>query len=68
MLQGKWEPQDQCLHINLLEMRAVTQALQGFSLPADTTVLVSSDNSTIISHYNRYAVYEPIMYFITRKF
>ena len=33
-LQEKWEPQEQRLHINLLEMRALVKVLQGFpSLP-----------------------------------
>ena len=48
MIQGKWEPEEQLLHINLLEMRAVTKALQKFSFPQNATVLVSSDNSTVV--------------------
>ena len=42
MLHGKWEPQGQHFHINLLEMRAVAKALLGFSFPPGATVLVSS--------------------------
>ena len=33
-----------------MEMRAVANALLGFSLPPGFTVLVSSDNSTIVSY------------------
>ena len=51
MLQGKWEPQKQRLHINLLEMRAVANALLGFSFPPGATVLVSLDNSTVFYIY-----------------
>ena len=50
------EPQDQPLHIKLLEMKAVTKPLQGFSLPLDATVLVSSDNSTVISYFKSLSV------------
>ena len=46
MLQGKWDPQEQRLHINLLEMRAVAKAFQGFSLPPEA-------NSTGVSYINR---------------
>ena len=53
MLQGKWKPQEQHLHINLLEIRAVAKALEGFSFPQGTTVLVFSDNSTVVSNINR---------------
>ena len=53
MLPRKWEPQEQCLHINLLEMRAVAKALLGFSFPPGATVQVSLDNSTVVSYINR---------------
>ena len=53
MLQGKWEPWEQQIHINLLEMRPVFKALLGFSLLWGATVLVSSDNSTVVSYINR---------------
>ena len=42
MLQGKKEPREQRLHINLLEMRAVTKALQVSSLPLIAMILVYS--------------------------
>ena len=51
MLQGKWEVQEQCLHINLLEMRAVSKALQEFPIPQNASVLVSLD--TVVSYINR---------------
>ena len=50
MLQGKWEPQEQRLHSNLLEMRAVAK---GFSFAPGAKVLVSSDNSMVVSYINR---------------
>ena len=52
-LQGKWEPQEQGLHINILEMRVVAKALVGFSFPLGITVLMSSDNSTVVSYINK---------------
>ena len=48
MLQRKWELQKQRLHVNLLYMRAVSKAFQGFYLPLDATVLVSWDTSNVI--------------------
>ena len=53
MLQGKWDPQEQRLHINLLEIRAVAKALAGFSFPLGSTVLVSLDNSMVVSCINK---------------
>ena len=53
MRQRKWEPQEQRLHFNLLEIRAVAKALQWCPLPLDATVLVSSDNSTVVPYINR---------------
>ena len=53
MLQGKWEPLEQQFCINLLEMRAVSKAFQGFSFPPYDTVVVSLDNSTMVSYINR---------------
>ena len=47
-----WEPQEQQFHTNLLEMTAVAKALLEFFLQG-TTVLVSSDNSTVVSYINR---------------
>ena len=51
MVQGKWEPQEH-LYINLLVLQAVAKTLLGFSVPLGATVLVSSDNSTVISFIN----------------
>ena len=39
MFQCKWEPQEQQLHIKLLEMRAVAKALLGFSRRHSSIVL-----------------------------
>ena len=52
-LQGKWKPQEQCLHIIMLEIRAADKAPLGFSLFLGITALVSSDNSTIVSYIKR---------------
>ena len=51
-LQGRWSPQEQDLHINVLEMRAVTRALQGFQLPQGSFILISTDNTTVVSYVN----------------
>ena len=53
MLQRRWESQEQLLHINILEMREVAKALQGFPFPPGASVLVSSDKSTVVSYINR---------------
>ena len=53
MLQEKWQPQEQCLYINLLEMQAVAKAILRFSYPPGATDLVSTDNSTIVFYIDR---------------
>ena len=53
MLQGKWDPQEQWLYINLLEARSVSKAFLGFSLLPGATVLVYSNNSTVVYYINR---------------
>ena len=51
---GLWSPQETMLHINLLEMKAVHLGLQSFlEFCQGQTVLVMSDNSTVVSHIQR---------------
>ena len=48
---GLWSPQEARLHINILELKAVRLGLESFlEFCRDQTVLVMSDNSTVVSH------------------
>ena len=51
-VQGSWTVQESALHINLLEMRAVKQALVAFQIPVNSSILISTDNSTVVSYIN----------------
>ena len=53
-LSGLWSPQDSKLHINMLELKEVSLALQGFV--DQVSVLVKSDNSTVVSYTNHQEV------------
>ena len=51
---GTWSPSHLGLHINLLEMEAVSQALQSFqSLLAGKPVLLCTDNTTVACYINK---------------
>lgn len=52
--QGVWSRVDAHLHINVLELEAVTRSLLAF-LPrwSPSHILVRSDNSTVVSYINR---------------
>ena len=53
-VKGQWSHQEQHLHINLLELKAVLLALQHF-LPRcrEKQVLIASDNTTVVSYINK---------------
>ena len=51
--QGTWSLEEQTLHINVLEMRAVRLALLSLNPPPLTTILVATDNSTVKSYINK---------------
>lgn len=51
--QGTWSEEEQLLHINLLEMRAVKLALLSLNPPPQTHILVATDNSTVKSYINK---------------
>jgi len=53
LFQGKWSQEEQSLHINVLEMRAVVNTLKAFLPPRHTTILVASDSSTVVAYINR---------------
>ena len=53
VIKGSWDPRERLLHINVLEMRAVRMALQGMGLKAHQFVLVSTDNTSVVSYINR---------------
>ena len=48
-LYGKWTETDKKSHINVLEMRAVIKALEHLDLPLSSSILISSDNTTVIA-------------------
>ena len=52
-LHGTWRRSQSLLHINKLELLAVTLALKGFlHLIAGKSVLVKSDNATVVAYIN----------------
>ena len=50
--QGVWSQVESSLHINILEMRAVRLALQNFLFPVGSSILVASDNTTVVAYIN----------------
>ena len=53
-VSGLWNPTQKLWHINLLEMRAVVLALRKWETSClGRTVLVASDNSTVVAYLNK---------------
>jgi hypothetical protein len=54
-LSGRWTPQERQLHINVLELKAVTNAFEIWSAraPPGTRWLVYTDNTTVVAHINK---------------
>ena len=53
VIKGTWSPVETSLHINVLEMRAVRLALQRVQLRPFLSILVSTDNTSVVSYVNR---------------
>ena len=52
--QGLWSPQEKGLHMNILELKAAFLALRRFKDQCqDQTVLVATDNSTVVAYINK---------------
>ena len=52
--KGLWSDQEKRLHINVLELKAVSLALRNFKDRCqDQTVLVAMDNSTVVAYINK---------------
>ena len=52
--RGLWSDQEKKLHINVLELKAVSLALRNFKDQCqDQTVLVAMDNSTVVAYINK---------------
>ena len=52
--KGLWSDREKRLHINVLELKAVSLALQRFKDQCQNqTVLVSTDNSTVVAYINK---------------
>jgi ribonuclease HI len=50
---GYWSQQEKSSHINVLEMKAVTNALRELNPSANTNILVKSDNNTVVAYINK---------------
>lgn len=50
--QGLWSVDEESLHLNVLEMRAVRLALLHFHLPPGSSVLGATDNTTVVAYVN----------------
>ena len=52
--KGLWSDQEKRLHINVLELKAVSLALRSFKDQChNQTVLVATDNSTVVAYVNK---------------
>ena len=52
--KGLWSDKEKRLHINVLELKAVSLALQSFKDQGQNqTVLVATDNSTVVAYINK---------------
>ena len=52
--KGLWSDQEKRLHINVLELKAVSVALRSFKDQCQNqTVLVATDNSTVVTYVNK---------------
>ena len=52
--KGLWSDQEKRLHINVLELKAVSLALRNFKDQCQSqTVLVATDNSTVVAYINK---------------
>ena len=52
--KGLWSDREKRLHINVLELKAVSLALQRFKGQCQNqTVLVATDNSTVVAYINK---------------
>ena len=51
-INGQWNQQEQLLHINQLEMKAIYFALLSFKNIMNQTVLIKTDNTTCIAYIN----------------
>ena len=55
--KGLWSEQEKRLHINVLELKAVSLALRDFKDQCQNqTVLVATDNSTVVAYINKQGV------------
>jgi len=51
--QGLWSVEESHLHINVLELRAVSLALLAYHPPVGSHILMATDNTTVKCHINR---------------
>ena len=53
--KGLWSDREKRLHINVLELKAVSLALRSFKDQCQNqTVLVATDNSTVVAYINKH--------------
>lgn len=53
MFHGQWSTEEQHAHINVLEMRAVHLSLAALNPPPGSHILISTDNTTVMTHVNK---------------
>jgi len=53
MYQGDWSREESRLHINVLELRAVVNAVIHHNPPQGSVILTSTDNTTVMAYINR---------------
>ena len=54
MAQGSWTAQEQREHINILEMRAIANAVEAFQdILAQQTIVIASDNTTVLAYLRK---------------
>jgi len=52
-MYGSWSQLETSLHINVLEMRAVINALKSLNPPRNAVILLKSDNSSVVAYANK---------------
>ena len=50
---GNWDSQERLLHINVLECKAVLLCLTALAPPQNSTILIRSDNTVVVSLINK---------------
>ena len=52
VFHGEWSPEESCLHINMLEMKAVYMTLISLNPQEGSCIMVNTDNTTVMAYIN----------------